>query len=315
MPAVEFVCNLCPHGCGVRRSEQAGDGICASKSTVRVARAALHYWEEPCISGTRGSGTVFFSGCPLHCVYCQNDSVSRKNYGADISLQRLGEIFRELESQGAHNINLVNPTHYAYAVRKVLEQSPPGIPVVYNSGGYDRIETLRSLEGLVDIYLPDLKYVSPNLSARYSGAADYFSAASVAVLEMARQTGPAVFDKDGLLLSGTIVRHLILPNQVENSLEVLRWCKEHLPEGTLVSVMAQYTPCGRAAEFPELNRRITKREYERVLDALFELGLTEGFVQERSSAKEEYIPPFDLSGVLTEGGKNNGTEGIPGRKN
>lgn len=305
--AAEFTCNLCPHRCGALRSEQAGSGICAARSTARVARAALHHWEEPCISGTKGSGTVFFSGCPLHCVYCQNDKISRENFGEDVSEKRLGEIFRELEEQGAHNINLVSPTHYVTAIRRALMECPPGIPVVYNSSGYERVETLRSLEGLVDIYLPDLKYVSPELSARYSGAPDYFEAASAAVLEMARQTGPAVFGKDGLLQSGTVVRHLILPNQVENSFEVLRWCRENLPEGTLVSVMAQYTPCGRAAEFPELNRRITRREYERVLNALFELDLTEGFVQERSSAKEEYIPPFDLSGVFTAGGKKDGT--------
>lgn len=292
-----FECNLCPRRCAAWRDESGGNGACRSGSTVRVARAALHHWEEPCISGTNGSGTVFFSGCPLHCVYCQNEQISQQNFGADISLDRLEAIFRELEMQGAHNINLVNPTHYVSAIREVLRRYRPGIPVVYNSGGYERVETLRSLEGLIDIYLPDIKYVSPELSEKYSGARDYFAFASLAVLEMARQTGPAVLDQNGWMRSGTIVRHLILPNHVENSLEVLRWCKENLPKGTLVSVMAQYTPCGRAKEFPELNRRITKREYERVLNTLFELDLTDGFVQERSSAKEEYIPSFDLSGV------------------
>lgn len=263
-----------------------------------VARAALHYWEEPCLSGTRGSGAVFFTGCSLGCVFCQNYSIStQREVGKRVSPQELSDIFLSLEKQGAHNINLVNPTHFAPAVAEALKLRRPGIPVVYNSGGYERVETLRELEGLIDIYLPDLKYLSPELSRRYSGAENYPQAAMPAILEMARQTGPAVFDGDGILQRGTIVRHLLLPSNTRNTAEVLSWLASNLPQGVLVSLMAQYIPCGRAAEFPEINRRVTKREYDKVQDLLFSLNL-DGFVQERSSAKKNYIPDFNLEGVL-----------------
>lgn len=264
-----------------------------------VARAALHQWEEPCISGQNGSGTVFFSGCSLRCVYCQNQQISLGCYGAPVTEANLLRMFDRLIEQGAHNLNLVNPTHYAPMLAKALQKYRSPVPVVYNSGGYERVETLKALEGLVDIYLPDLKYVDSAVSLRYSGAADYFDYASKAILEMSRQAGEARFDEDGLMQKGMIVRHLILPRNTAQSLKALTWIRENLPEGTLVSLMCQYTPCGELANFPELQRRITRREYDKVVEHMLALGLTGGYLQELSSAKEEYIPPFDLTGVIT----------------
>lgn len=292
-------CRLCPRLCGVPRSAQEGSGFCGMGADAVVARAALHFWEEPCLSGTRGSGAVFFTGCSLGCVFCQNEQIStRREVGKRLSPEELSEVFLHLEEQGAHNINLVNPTHFVPAIARALRLRRPSIPVVYNSGGYDRVETLRSLEGLVDIYLPDLKYLSSALSQRYSGAADYPEAAKAAILEMLRQSGPPVFDEEGMLQKGTIVRHLVLPSNTRNTAEVLTWLSQ-LPAGSvLVSLMAQYVPCGRASQFPEINRRITKREYEKVQDLLFSFPL-DGFVQERSSAAKDFIPPFDLEGLPT----------------
>ena len=261
----------------------------------KIARAALHRWEEPCISGKNGSGAIFFSGCGLQCVFCQNEEISFKKQGKTVTPERLAEIFRELVTQGAHNINLVTASHFVEAVLEALRRYRPPVPVVYNSSGYETLETLRRLEGWVDIYLPDLKYVRPEVSARYSGASDYFQYASAAVKEMARQTGPSVFDENGMLQKGTLVRHLILPGNTRNSIEVLDWLKENLPN-TQVSLMAQYVPCGRAAEYPEINRPITRREYQKVLDHLFFLGL-DGYVQERAAARKAYIPAFSLEGV------------------
>lgn len=290
-------CRLCPRSCGAYRSAGEGDGFCRMGADAVVARAALHFWEEPCLSGTRGSGAVFFTGCSLGCVFCQNYQISaQREVGKRLSPEELSALFLSLEEQGAHNINLVNPTHFVPAIAQALRLRRPSVPVVYNSGGYERVETLRSLEGLIDIYLPDLKYLSPALSLRYSGAENYPEAAKAAILEMARQTGPAVFDEDGILQRGTIVRHLVLPANTRNTAEVLTWLAGNLPQGVLVSLMAQYLPCGRAQDFPEINRRITRREYEKVQDLLFSLGL-DGFVQERSSAKKEFIPPFNLEGV------------------
>lgn len=262
-----------------------------------VARAALHFWEEPCISGTRGSGAVFFTGCPLGCVFCQNDGISRqKKVGRRVSPRGLAEIFLRLEEQGAHNINLVTPTHFAPAILEALAIRKPSVPVVWNCGGYESPGTLALLKGHVDIYLPDFKYALREPAAELSGAPDYPEVAEAAILEMARQTGPAVFGPDGVLRSGTVVRHLILPGRTRNSVAALDWLAENLPAGVPVSVMAQYVPCGRAADFPQLGRRITQREYEKVLNHLFSLHL-DGWVQDRESASRAYVPPFDLSGV------------------
>ena len=288
-------CVACPRRCGAQRSRELGAGFCGGGLFPKVARAALHAWEEPCISGTRGSGAVFFSGCGLGCVFCQNQEISRGQKGAVITPKRLAAIFQELVEQGAHNINLVTAGHFVEAVLEALRHYRPPVPVVYNSSGYEALETLRRLEGWVDVYLPDLKFVRQEVSSRYAGAPDYFAYASAAIREMARQTGPAVFDKEGLLVRGTIVRHLILPGNTRNSIEVLNWLKENLP-GVPVSLMAQYIPCGDAARYPEINRTITRREYQKVLDHLFSLGL-DGYVQDRSAARRAYVPSFSLEGV------------------
>lgn len=294
-----FSCAACPRRCGaLRKPAQPSGGFCGMPAGFVVARAALHQWEEPCISGQHGSGTVFFSGCSLRCVYCQNQQISLGRYGALVTEENLLRMFDRLIEQGAHNLNLVNPTHYAPMLAKALKKYCSPVPVIYNSGGYERVEMLKALEGLVDIYLPDLKYVDSAVSLRYSGAADYFDYASKAILEMSRQVGKAAFDKNGVMKKGLIVRHLILPRNTAQSIKALTWIHENLPEGTLVSLTCQYTPCGELENFPELQRRLTRREYEKVVDQMLELGLTGGYLQELSSAKEEYIPPFDLTGVI-----------------
>jgi putative pyruvate formate lyase activating enzyme len=293
-------CRFCPRNCGALRSETSGSGRCGMGADAVVARAALHFWEEPCISGTRGSGAVFFTGCPLGCVFCQNYAISsEKAVGRRLSAEQLAELFQSLEKQGAHNINLVTPTHFTPAILEALAIRKPSVPVVWNCGGYETQETLSLLKGKVDIYLPDLKFAESSLAAELCGAPDYPWTAEAAVLEMAGQTGPAVFDADGILLRGTVVRHLMLPGHTKNSIAVLEWLAANLPKGVPVSLMAQYIPCGRASEHPPLDRRITQREYDKVLDRLFALGL-DGYVQERESAKKEYIPPFDLTGVPQE---------------
>ena len=293
----ESVCTLCPRRCGARRTETEGSGVCGMPAFPVLARAALHTGEEPCISGTRGSGTVFFSGCSLHCIYCQNRPISHERYGRPVTPERLAEIFRELEAQGAHNINLVNPTHFVPAILAALERDRPAVPIVYNSSGYERVETLRLLENAVDIYLPDLKYVDGALSARFSHASDYFEYAAPAILEMARQTGPMELDDEGLARRGTLVRHLVLPGHIRETMDVLDWMALRLPKGVWISLLFQYTPVCAPADYPELNRRLTRRECDKAFRHLEELGLTDGYVQERESAGTRYIPAFDLTGV------------------
>lgn len=292
-----MLCNACPRKCGAERTDNKNNGFCKMPDKFLLARAALHEWEEPCISGKNGSGTVFFSGCSLQCVFCQNYALSHEQFGKEVSDVQLMRIFDNLIEQGAHNINLVNPTHYAPRLVKVLKEYKSPVPVVYNSGGYERVETLKALEGLIDIYLPDLKYIDSEKSKRYSKAADYFEFAAPAILEMQRQAGENVFDDDGMMKKGLIVRHLILPKNTNQSIKVLNWIHDNLPENTLVSLMCQYTPCGDLTDYPELQRRITRREYEKVVNVLMDLNLDGGFVQELSSAKEEYIPPFDFTGL------------------
>lgn len=285
-------CTLCPRQCGRPRPK----GFCRMGEAPRLARAALHQWEEPCISGTRGSGAVFFSGCSLRCAFCQNREISAGGYGREVSVERLREIFEELIEQGAHNINLVNPTHFAGAIAKALERPLP-VPVVYNTGGYDRVETLRLLEGKVQVYLPDMKYALSEPAARYSGAADYPPVAEAAIREMVRQTGPYQMDKDGLLTRGVLIRHLILPGNLRNTRRVIDWVAAFPPGTVLFSLMSQYTPCGDLSRLPEIDRRLTRREQEAAEDYLFASGIEDGFVQERASARQEYIPSFDLTGV------------------
>ncbi len=289
-------CALCPRRCGADRTR--AQGLCGGGPGIRAARAALHLWEEPCISGTRGSGTVFFSGCPLGCVYCQNDKISAGNFGKVLTVSELADVFRRLEAAGAHNLNLVTATHYRPWVQQALHLAKPGIPVVWNTGGYETVEAIDALAGDVDVYLTDLKYRSPELSARYSGAPDYFDVSLAAAKRMIEQAGPPVFSPDGLLRRGVIVRHLALPGCVDDSLAVLRAMAQKLPRGRfLVSVMSQYTPMPRTKGLGALSRRISTYEYRKVVNAAVELGLTDGYMQERSSAKEEYTPPFDLEGL------------------
>lgn len=291
-------CNLCPRQCGANRDIEKGRCGCGEK--IKAARAALHFWEEPCISGSRGSGTVFFSGCTLQCCYCQNHEISHGGFGREISEERLAEVFLDLQAQGAHNINLVSATPYIPWVCRALEIARPAlhIPVVYNCGGYERTETIRALKGYVDIYLPDIKYFSAELSQRYSGAADYFEVASEAVREMVAQTGGLQYDSEGMLQKGVIVRHLVLPGARKDSIAILQWMAENLPRDKfLLSLMSQYTPTARTKEFPEINRRITSMEYDSVVAEAVRLGLTGGFMQQRSSASEAFIPPFDLEGI------------------
>ena len=289
-----YVCSACPRGCNALRGE-TGAGFCRMGADPVIARAAPHYDEEPVISGTRGSGTVFFSGCALRCRFCQNYPISHNGFGRAVSVQRLRNIYFELIGQGVHNINLVNPTHFSEAIYESLEGGLP-VPVVWNSGGYEKVETLRRFEGRVQVYLPDLKYVDPRLSGRYSAARDYFDFAGPALKEMLRQTGPVTLDGDGLIRRGTIVRHLILPGCIEDSMAVLDWIAAELP-GAWVSLMAQYLPFGDVSGVDALDRRLTQAEYDAVVDHLLALGLEEGFVQELSSSDEKYIPAFDLTGV------------------
>lgn len=289
-----MICTLCPRRCGAVRTEERGEGFCSMPATPVVARAALHYWEEPAISGTKGSGTVFFSGCVLRCVFCQNGSISRENYGKAVTAARLREIFEELIAQGAHNINLVSPTPYVPAIREALKEPLP-VPVVWNTGGYERVETLRSLEGKVQIWLPDLKYADSTLAQRYSGAADYFPVATAAIEEMYRQVGDYVLE-DGLLRRGVVIRHLLLPGALDNAKAVMDWVAEHFRPGqVLFSLMSQYTPQPGAEGL--LRRRVTGAEYRAALQYMENLGIVDGYCQDSSSAREEYTPPFDLTGV------------------
>ena len=292
-----FFCEQCPRKCRAVRTATAGEGFCSMPAGPVVARAAPHFWEEPVLSGTKGSGAVFFSGCVLQCCFCQNTEISAGGFGKTLTLEEFAACLEGLVRQGVHNLNLVTPTHFTHVIREVLARYKPAVPVVYNCGGYELPETLRTLEGMVDIYLPDLKYVDQDASARYSAAPDYFAVASKAILEMAKQVGAVQLGKAGLMKKGLIVRHLMLPGHTRDSIRVLEWIKAELPKGTYVSLMCQYTPCGRADRYPELSRKVTKREYDKVLDRLFALGLEHGFVQERASAAAKFIPAFDLTGV------------------
>lgn len=290
-----FICNSCPRKCNIDREEKTG--VCGAPSEYKVARAALHFWEEPCISGERGSGTVFFSGCSLKCVFCQNFEISRNAYGKVINEDRLIEIFKKLEEQGAHNINLVNPTHYSRQLAETLRKYKPSVPTVWNTGGYDSVESLKMLDGLVDVYLADIKYVSSAVSKKYSGAEDYFRIASEAVLEMQRQVGENVFDANGMMQKGLIIRHLVLPGNISQAMRVMDWVKENLPKETVLSIMSQYTPCGKASDYPTINRKLSRREYDMVLDYAEKLGFENAFIQESGSSSEEFIPDFDLTGI------------------
>ena len=291
-------CRLCPRRCGADRA--AGAGVCHMGSAVRVARAAPHYGEEPCVSGERGSGAVFFSGCPLGCVYCQNYALSRGRIGETVSVERLAEIFSALEAKGVHNLNLVTGTPFVPQILQALEIAEPKIPVVWNTSGYETVGTVDALSERVRVFLPDYKYADPALAARYSRAPDYPAAARAAIRRMVGHTGAFELDGDGLLRRGVVIRHLVLPGQIENTRSVLRWIADTFAPGTvLVSLMAQYTPCGNLEQFPELRRTLTDEEWDAALAALAETGLEDGYVQELSASGEEEIPAFDGTGVIS----------------
>lgn len=289
-------CRLCPRNCGVDRTK-GQRGYCGMGDRITAARAALHFWEEPPISGTRGAGTVFFSGCSLGCGFCQNTQISHGRFGKEITTQRLREIFFELIHQGAHNIELVTPAHFLPLILPALVPKLP-VPVVYNCGGYESVKTLRELEGKIDVYLPDLKFAEPEPARQLANAPDYFERAGEAIDEMLRQVGPPRYDEDGIMTKGVILRHLVLPGQVQNSLKVLDYVAEHFEKGSvLLSLMAQYVPSGKVKSTPPFDRAVSQAEYEAVVDYLYMLGLEDGYLQEPDAATEEYLPDFSLEGV------------------
>lgn len=296
MPNKTMVCTQCPRKCGALRDETHGEGYCRQPVLPVVARAALHLWEEPVVSGKRGAGTVFFSGCSLGCVFCQNDPISHKDFGKTVTVERLAEIFRELEAQGAECIDLVNPTHFAHVLPRAIEESGVSVPFVWNSGGYDTIETVRALAPYIQVWLPDLKYLTPERAARYSGAADYPEAAKAAIKEMYARSGPVRME-NGLLKRGVLIRHLLLPVGLNEAKAVMDWIAETFPKGeVLFSLMGQYTPCGDLTSYPELSRVVRPSELRHAVEYMEALGLS-GFTQDAASADAEYIPSFDLTGV------------------
>lgn len=289
------LCCLCPRRCGAHRAVQPG--VCGQTDTLRVSRAAAHFWEEPCISGVSGSGAIFFSGCNLKCVFCQNAKISSGGFGKEISVKRLKEIYYELIDFGVHNINLVTPTHFADKIAESLDEKLP-VPVIWNSGGYDSVDTLKMVEGKIDIYMPDYKYSDPHLAAEYSGAPDYPAVTSAAIAEMFRQRGKYRLDGDGMMLSGVLIRHLILPGAVDNTLGAIDYVSSAFrPGDVLFSLMRQYTPPADECRYPVLNRRVSDEEYSRCEDYMYLCGIEDGFVQDSGCAESEYTPPFNLEGV------------------
>ena len=292
-------CTLCPRNCKADRNS-GKTGFCGVDNTIYLARAALHMWEEPCISGKKGSGAVFFSGCGLRCCFCQNHDIAIGSRGLPVTVERLSEIFLELKEKGAANINLVTGAHYVPQIVQALDMAGEkgmDLPVVYNSSGYEKLETLELLEGYVDVYLPDMKYMESELAQKFSHAADYPETAKAAIGEMVRQTGKCEFGEDGYIRKGTIVRHLILPGHTRNSVKVLKYLHETYGDNIYISIMNQYTPVRTFDTCKELNRKVTKREYEKVLDAAVDMGIKNGFIQEGETASESFIPDFDYEGV------------------
>ena len=292
-------CTLCPRNCHVDRTAHQ-TGFCGMDDSIQIARASLHMWEEPCISGTNGSGTVFFTGCNLKCVFCQNHSIAIGQKGKEVTPSRLADLFLMLQDKGAHNINLVTPSHYIPGIAQALivaKERNMTLPVVYNTSGYDSVQSLSMLDGLVDVYLPDFKYVSATLSKRYSHAADYFEVASKSLAEMYRQVSDPVFEDD-LIKKGIIVRHLVLPGCTADSKDVIRYLYETYGDRIFISIMNQYTPLPHVASYPELNRKITDAEYDEVVDYAIDLGVEQGFIQEGDTASESFIPDFDFTGLL-----------------
>lgn len=323
-------CRLCPRSCGVNRLE-GERGICGQTDRIRAARAGLHMWEEPCISGTKGSGTVFFSGCALHCVFCQNEPIANGSAGKEISIERLAEIFLELQEQQADNVNLVTPGHFVPQIKQALDKAKAQgflLPVVYNTSSYESLDTIRSLEGYVDVYLPDLKYMDEGISGKYSHAPDYFRCAAGAIAEMVRQTGEPRFvpehmitesietgearwkrvhwmtpeetertEEEGIMVRGTVVRHMLLPGCLLDAKKIVRYLLHTYGDQIYISLMSQYTPLRKLPDYPELGRRVTKEEYEILVDYAIEQGINQGFIQEGEAAEESFIPAFDGYGI------------------
>lgn len=289
-----MICDICPRKCNIDRSKAVG--FCGMTNTVKLAKADVFMWEEPCISGTNGSGAVFFSGCNLRCCFCQNFQISNQNFGKEISTKRLAQIFKELAEKDVHNINLVSPSHFVNQIIEALKIYKPNIPIVYNSNGYESVETIKKLKNYVDIYLVDLKFCSSELSQRYCKANNYFEVATSTIKEMISQK-PKVIVQNGIMKQGVIIRHLVMPNQTADSLKILQWIADNAKENCLVSLMCQYTPYFNAKNYPEINRKLKPIEYKIVLTRANELGLTNGYAQDMSSATEDFIPLWDLKGV------------------
>lgn len=291
---MKLLCNCCPRKCNAERSDDVNiGGYCKMPLLPKIARVGIHNWEEPCVSGKNGSGTIFFSGCSLNCVYCQNHKISHGGFGKVISIERLAEIFKELENSGVQNINLVNPTHYFYAIKKALEIYRPNLPIIYNSGGYDNPDNI--LENIFDVYLFDLKYLNNNDAFKYSKAANYPDVAKNAILTAYNLKPEVVLDEDKMIKSGIIIRHLVLPRHTNDAIEIIKWANENCPN-TFFSIMSQYIPFN-TDKFPEINRKITKREYEKVLESINDTNFADVFVQYITSADEKFIPDFNLEGV------------------
>ncbi len=287
-------CTVCPHNCKINRLDNK-IGFCKGRDTVKIALSSLHYFEEPCISGTNGSGTIFFSNCNLKCIYCQNYKISWEAKGEEKTIDDLANIMLDQQAKGAHNINLVTPTMYAYQIIeaiKIAKEKGLNIPIIYNTNSYENIETIKALNGYIDVYLPDLKYFDNNLGKKYSNINNYFDYASEAIKEMINQVGMPEFDENGLIKKGVIIRHLVLPNHIQNSKNVLKWIKENLNEDVYISLMAQYFPCHKAKDNEMLNRKLTKHEYKEIENYFYLLDFKNGYIQELGSHEEEYVPNF-----------------------
>jgi putative pyruvate formate lyase activating enzyme len=290
-------CIVCPHSCKIDRYKNS-NGFCQASFKVKIALASVHNFEEPCISGDNGSGTVFFSNCNLRCVYCQNFKISQNGYGREVTIEELSAIFLKQQNKGVHNINLVSPTIYVPQIIEALKLAKIGglkIPVVYNSSGYESIETIKKLNGYVDVYLPDFKYINDDIAFKYSGIKNYSSIAQEAILEMYKQVGIPVLDDCGIIKRGLIIRHLILPNNVENSIGVIKWINDNIGKDVYLSIMAQFFPTYNASKFEELNRKININENKKIEDYLYQLSIENGYIQELGDHEEEYVPNFDLS--------------------
>lgn len=292
-------CELCPRNCGINRLN--GElGFCKSGKNVKVARASLHHWEEPCISGSNGSGTVFFSNCNLNCVFCQNHQISQENTGKEVSIERLAQIFLEQQKRGAHNINLVTPSHYVPQIieaLKIAKDNGLNLPIVYNTNSYESITTIKLLKGYIDIYLPDLKYYNNKYAEKYSGARNYFKHASEAIKEMVNQVGPYKFDSDGIMKKGVIIRHMMLPGLLFDSKKIIDYIYNTFGDSVYVSIMNQYTPLNKVNNFPEINKPVNPKHYEALIDYCLSIGIKNGFIQEDGTVKESFVPDFNLEGI------------------